>query len=106
VHQNRGSREMAFNRTYHVRARRSRLQGEQLDISFPRRGRLSRFRKLERAGQMRLGLHGQTKLTIEAPNVANAEPETIDQALDYLFPVRPLTEDELAAEFYRLFPPP
>jgi hypothetical protein len=94
---------MAFNRTYHVQARRSRLQGEQLDIAFPRRGRLSRFRKLERAGQMRLGLHGQTKFT-QSEHVTSSEPETIDQALDYLFPVRPLTEDELAAEFYRLFP--
>jgi hypothetical protein len=89
----------------HQRIRRAKLQGEQLDIAFPRRGRLSRFRKLERAGQMRLGLHGQTKFT-QSEHVTSSEPETIDQALDYLFPVRPLTEDELAAEFYRLFPPP
>jgi hypothetical protein len=87
----------------HQRIRRAKLQGEQLDISFPRRGRLSRFRKLERAGQMRLGLHGQTKFT-QSEHATSSEPETIDQALDYLFPVRPLTEDELAAEFYRLFP--
>jgi hypothetical protein len=89
----------------HQRIRRAKLQGEQLDIAFPRRGRLSRFRKLERAGQMRLGLHGQTKFT-QSEHATSSEPETIDQALDYLFPVRPLTEDELAAEFYRLFPPP
>jgi len=30
--------------------------------------------------------------------------ETIDEALQMCFPVRPLTEDELAAEFNRLFP--
>jgi hypothetical protein len=53
---------------------------------------------------MRLGLHGHVSLTMPAP-VADPEPETIDQALDYLFPVRPLTELELFEEFNRLFPP-
>jgi hypothetical protein len=33
------------------------------------------------------------------------KPESFDQALEYLFPIRPLTEIELAAEFNRLFPP-
>ncbi len=47
-----------LNREYHVRANRQgrRLEGQQLDISFPRRGRPSRFKRLERAGQMRLEL--------------------------------------------------
>src|SRR5438309_695240 len=87
----------------HQRIRRAKLQGEQLEITFPRRGRPSRFRRLERAGQMRLGLHGQTKFT-QSEHVTSSEPETIDQALDYLFPVRPLTELELFEEFNRLFP--
>lgn len=81
---------------------RIRLQGEQLDISFPRRGRPTRYRRLEGAGQMRLGLHGQINLTVVATTIR--EPETIEQAVDYLFPERPLTEAELAAEFDRLFP--
>ena len=93
-----------FNRTYQHGARRARLRGEQLDLGFPRRGRASRFRCLERAGQMRLGLHGQVNL-LPVPPVAIAEPETIEEAIDYLFPIRPMTEDELATEFDRLFPP-
>jgi hypothetical protein len=31
--------------------------------------------------------------------------ESPDAALDYLFPVGPMSEDQLAAEFHRLFPP-
>jgi hypothetical protein len=96
-----------FNRSYQRGARRTPLQGEQLDIGFPRRGRTSRMRRLERAGQMRLlGLHGHASLATPAPSVATAEPETFETAVNYLFPLRPLTEDELAAEFDRLFPPP
>ncbi len=102
-----------FAREYHIRANRqsrSRLEGEQLDISFPRRGRPSRFRRLERAGQLRLELHGQLKLTIDGPKVRKSDgnseslKETFDTALDLTFPERPLTELELTAEFERLFP--
>jgi hypothetical protein len=32
------------------------------------------------------------------------KPESPDAALDYLFPVGPMSEDQLAAEFDRLFP--
>ena len=91
------------NRSYHIARRRSKLQGEQLDITFPRRGRPSRFRRLERAGQMRLNLAGglnQTRSVVTSP----PEPETLDDALQMTFPVRPYTEDELRAEFERLFP--
>ena len=96
----------------HQRIRRPKLQGEQLDISFPRRGRPSRFRRLERAGQMRLGLtagkytkctnHRITEIDQTEQNACQESPEA---ALDYLFPIRPLTEDELFSEFNRLFPP-
>jgi hypothetical protein len=112
-----------FAREYHIRANRQgrrRLQGEQLDITFPRRGRPSKFRRLERAGQMRLQLHGKVQQTaatsapaIERKRTGNecdsecelkVTPETFDAALQMTFPVRPLTQDELAAEFERLFP--
>jgi hypothetical protein len=98
-----------FAREYHIRAKRAarrKLEGEQLDITFPRRGRPSRFRNLERAGQMRLTLTiGATKV----PNVPRAQAfehdkETLDDALQMTFPVRPLTDDEMTAEFERLFP--
>jgi hypothetical protein len=92
----------------HQRIRRAKLQGEQLDITFPRRGRPSRFRRLERAGQMRLGLDGHLTLTAETKppkrETKTAICESPDAALDYLFPVGPMSEDQLAAEFNRLFP--
>jgi len=107
-----------FAREYHIRAKRqgrAKLQGEQIDITFPRRGRPSKFRRLEKAGQMRLGLHGKVQQTAAtsatcAINV-NAQTETnachaedLDTALQMTFPVGPLSEIELAAEFERLFP--
>jgi hypothetical protein len=92
----------------HQRIRRAKLQGEQLDITFPRRGRPSRFRRLERAGQMRLELQRGTatsRITVTRQTEQNAcHKESPDAALDYLFPVGPMSEDDLAAEFDRLFP--
>ena len=87
-----------LNRSYQRGGRTAPLRG------FHRR--TSKARRLERAGQLRLGLRGHLSLATPAPSVAIAEPETIEQAVDYLFPIRPMTEDELAAEFNRLFPPP
>lgn len=107
---------MMFNREFHVRANRrgrAKLQGEQLDISFPQRGRPSKFRRLERAGQMRLTLHGkvqQTAATCAISAIEQTEPnacqaaEDFDAALQMTFPGRPLSEDELEREFNRLFP--
>jgi hypothetical protein len=92
-----------FNRTYQIRRRRTKLQGEQLDITFPRRGRPTKFRRLERAGQMRLGLTPGRETKCGDHGTKVAIPESIDSALDYLFPVRPMTDDELSAEFHRLF---
>jgi hypothetical protein len=40
----------------------------------------------------------------ELPSPAVRE-ETFEEALHTTFPVRPASEDELAAEFHRLFPP-
>lgn len=105
-----------FNREYQVRAkRRGKLEGEQLDITFPRRGRPSRIRRLERAGQMRLGLTAGrewTKSEHAAKSSPPADPdhqlsieEVYDPDFSALLHGRPLTEDELAAEFHRLFPP-
>jgi hypothetical protein len=107
-----------FNREYHVRANRegrAKLQGEQQRLAFPRRGRPSKFRRLERAGQMRLGLHGVTKIeTIHATKVQQTASshavesdaiDDIDSALQMTFPVGPLSELELEREFNRLFPP-
>jgi hypothetical protein len=87
----------------HQRIRRAKLQGEQLDITFPRRGRPSRFRRLERAGQMRLDLQRGTAIS-EHKKIVISQPESPEAALDYLFPVGPMSEDQLAAEFNRLFP--
>lgn len=93
---------------FHQRIRRGKLQGEQLDITFPRRGRPSRFRRLERAGQMSLDLQRGTatsRITVIRQTEPNAcHEESPDAALDYLFPVGPMSEDQLAAEFNRLFP--
>lgn len=95
----------------HQRIRRGKLQGEQLDITFPRRGRPSRFRRLERAGQMALALTAgksanctNHRITAIEQTEQNACQESPDAALDYLFPVGPMSEDQLAAEFDRLFP--
>jgi hypothetical protein len=94
----------------HQRIRRAKLQGEQLDITFPRRGRPSRFRRLERAGQMSLALEAPRKThepcAIHTDHVCTeiGTEESPDAALDYLFPVGPMSEDQLAAEFNRLFP--
>lgn len=68
-----------FNREYQVRANREgrrKLEGEQIDITFPRRGRPSRYRRLERAGQMRLGLIGAIR-----PNYLNSPHVEIKQNL-------------------------
>jgi hypothetical protein len=91
----------------HQRIRRAKLQGEQLDITFPRRGRPSRFRRLERAGQMSLGLEGQITQNVQNQQnrqIAQDSPDDVRSACDYLFPVGPMSEDQLAAEFDRLFP--
>jgi hypothetical protein len=98
------------NREYQIRAtRRARrkLQGEQLDITFPRRGRPSRFRRLERAGQMSLALRPPTNSRTRNPEFVTSPVENAESpeaALDYLFPIGPMSEDQLAAEFDRLFP--
>jgi hypothetical protein len=116
---------MVFNRTYQQRARRSaRLQGEQLDISFPHRGRPSRIRVLERCGQLRLSLCDAGPLKqaerqhTALPQRDNFDPDrqlSIEEVYDPEFAAQllgkptpyipPMTEDELAAEFDRLFPP-
>jgi hypothetical protein len=100
-----------FAREYHIRAKRAarqKLQGEQLDISFPVRGRPKKQRVLERCGQMRLNLLppgnrvcGQQDLGTER---AATHSDDFDDALQMTFPVRPYTDDELMAEFERLFP--
>jgi hypothetical protein len=43
--------------------------------------------------------------TEPAPALARPADDDPREALDYLFPVGPMTEEELAAEFNRLFPP-
>jgi hypothetical protein len=56
---------------------------------------------------MRLGFGaGRLRLlaTQEKQPAPIGTPETIDSALDYLFPVGPMTDDELHAEFVRMFP--
>lgn len=58
---------------------RQRLQGEQLGFRFPRRGRPTRIRVLERCGQLRLGFAGQIKLT--RPNYMGLENIEIEQNL-------------------------
>ena len=118
----------------HQRVRRGKLQGEQQRLAFPRRGRPTKFRTLERCGQMRLNLSegrsrrdsgtsvrigsGDSHLRqIAASDAVSASPtnvmhrnpvekavEDFDSALQMTFPVRPMTEDELDAEFKRLFP--
>jgi len=94
-----------FNRTYQIRARKGKLQGEQLDITFPRRGRPSKHRVLERCGQMQLALaEGKPPQNVRIVQIVQNEPESLDDALQMTFPVRPYTEDELRAEFERLFP--
>ena len=100
-----------MNRSY-TRARNGRLgrlKGEQIDFAWPRRGRPSKHRVLERGGQLQLELTAARALkqdvsAIEKPT-AQTTVETFDAALQMTFPVRPMTEDELAAEFNRLFPP-
>jgi hypothetical protein len=92
----------------HQRIRRAKLQGEQLDITFPRRGRPSRFRRLERAGQMPLALDGQITQNVQNQQnrqIAQISDSDVRSACDYLFPVGPMSEEQLAAEFNRLFPP-
>jgi hypothetical protein len=92
----------------HQRIRRGKLQGEQLDITFPRRGRPSRFRRLERAGQMPLALDGQITQNVQNQQnrqIAQISDSDVRSACDYLFPVGPMSEEQLAAEFNRLFPP-
>ena len=90
-----------FNRSYQTR--RARLQGQQLDISFPRRGRPTRIRVLERCGQLRLNLQPLTAKCVAKCNTPH-QIEGFDDALQMTFPVGPMTELELEAEFHRLFP--
>jgi hypothetical protein len=91
------------NRSY-SRARNGKLRGQQLDITFPRRGRPTKHRVLERCGQMTLILGPPPKNVRIVQNVQE-EPETLDDALQMCFPIGPLSEIELEAEFNRLFPP-
>jgi hypothetical protein len=104
-----------FAREFHIRARRAarpKLHGEQLDITFPRRGRPSKFRRLERAGQMRLTLTDSrtrkpefvTSAAEKSEGNSQSLTETLDAALQMTFPIGPLTDDEMTAEFERLFP--
>jgi hypothetical protein len=102
-----------FAREYHIRAKRAgrqKLQGQQLDISFPVRGRPKKQRVLERCGQMRLNLAGGLSQTQSQQLTTNhPEPDDFDAALQMTFPIRrelklPMTDDELMAEFERLFP--
>ena len=94
-----------FNKSYQIRARRRpRLDGEQLGIAFPRRGRPSRLRTLERSGQLRLNLCGKLEQTAAPAPPRETAPETFDDVLQMAFPVRPPTEEELYEEFQRLFP--
>jgi hypothetical protein len=97
-----------FAREYHIRAKRAgrrKLEGQQLDITFPRRGRPSKHRVLERCGQMQLALTiGVTKVAnVPRAQAVEHDKETLDDALQMTFPVRPMSEDELVAEFHRLF---
>lgn len=94
-----------FNRTYQIRARQSVLQGQQLDIGFPIRGRPTRRRTLEKCGQMRLNLQPAAAIDRKSVDHHSSREETFDQALELTFPEREPPEDELAAEFDRLFPP-
>lgn len=98
-----------FNREYHVRANRrarAKLQGEQLELADPRRGRPTRIRVLERCGQLRLNLQPETAKLSKLRNLAirQEDPEAFDDALEMTFPTRPPSDDELYAEFCRLFP--
>lgn len=81
----------------------ARLKGCQLDLVFPIRGRPTKRRALEKAGQMRIPFAGVLRCS------ASAKPmpaiETLDDALQATFPIRPFTDDEQLAEFERLFPP-
>lgn len=101
-----------LNRSYQ-RARNGKLKGHQLDLVFPRRGRPSRHRALERCGQATLDFGGAclrlaTQGTTTTPPIGPLQrnnAETLDDALQTCFPIRPMTEDELEREFNRLFPP-
>jgi hypothetical protein len=96
-----------FAREYHIRAKRAgrrKLEGEQLDITFPRRGRPSKHRVLERCGQMQLALCRYPKRPRIVQNVQVVQmSRDFDDALQMTFPIRPLTDDEMTAEFHRLF---
>lgn len=81
-----------------------KLRGEQLDIRFPIRGRPTRIRVLERAGQMRLNLQPATAKVISHPVSHKSDTETFDQALELTFPERQLTEEEMHHWFCRMFP--
>ena len=86
------------------RSHQQRLQGEQLDIRFPRRGRPTRIRVLERCGQLRLNLCGaaKTERVVHFVQLVRNE-ESLDAALDLCFPERELTEPERMRELNRLF---
>lgn len=81
-----------MNRSY-TRARNGKLRGHQLDLAFPRRGRPSKHRVLERCGQMRLDLSAAVKPKVEFRPFG-----------DFGTRPAPLSDDELEREFYRLFP--
>lgn len=79
-----------------------RLQGEQLDFAFPRRGRPTRRKLLERCGQMRLGFDGQINLTRPAyMRLANIEiEENLPDALQLILstaitPENPITDADV-----------
>lgn len=83
--------------------RSAKLTGEQLKLCFPRRGRPTRRRQLERAGQMELPLtHSRTRKAVFV--TTDGTPESFDDALQMTFPVAPSTEDELYNEFCGMFP--
>jgi hypothetical protein len=95
------------NRSY-SRARNGKLRGQQLDITFPRRGRPTKHRVLERCGQLQLELQ-PARICSKSTDLCNKPPtacdESLDDALQMCFPIGPLSEIELEAEFNRLFPP-
>lgn len=81
-----------------------KLRGEQLDFRFPIRGRPTRTRVLERAGQMRLDLQPSTAKVISKPVSHKSDTETFDEALELTFPERELDDTEMHQWFCRMFP--
>ena len=96
-------RHWSVNRSYQPRCGARPLEGQQTDFTFPRRGRPSRKRRLERAGQLSLNLQ-PCAARVEKISTPSPKLETFDEALQMTFPERELTDEELFAEFNRLFP--